>query len=104
MGRNGNWAIQEQKWKGNFILTFHVFEPCACITYLKMLDASGAEEFQKILSDDKITVWPLKIICTLNTTLSLLSNKIQTHSEKFARNKHFNFPDTFRILFYIFPT
>ena len=29
---------------GNFILTFHVFEPRACITYIKKLDASGSEE------------------------------------------------------------
>lgn len=29
---------------GNFILTFHVFEPCARITYFKKLDASGSEE------------------------------------------------------------
>ena len=30
---------------GKEMLTFHVFEPCVCITYFKMLDASGSEEF-----------------------------------------------------------
>lgn len=27
------------------ILFIPCFEPCACITYFKMLDASGSEEF-----------------------------------------------------------
>lgn len=44
MGRNGNWANGKQKCKGNFIFIFYVFEPCACTTYLKKLDASEFED------------------------------------------------------------